>query len=267
MKCMMCAKETDSLTKNKICKECDKIYFGAEEESSDFQIIQEGKLYSTNDSFNKASSESEAPIPISEKPKNFCSNCGQQIGSAKFCPYCGTENLELTMTNQTQQSDAQQPQQAVKQQQKPLKVIAGKSMRWFNFFVRFVIPIWLILGTFTYISQTNATVGEYFNGNIYDFYTDPMFGTINVIDLIMEIATFFILLCAILPLKSYQKTGYKIIIAYFVIRLLYPLLGFFIMDYLEINDISSYIGYSLPEVILSILNLVYFKKREHIFLN
>jgi len=89
MKCVMCAKETDYFTKNKVCKECDKIYFG-EEESSAFQISKEENLYSTDDSFNNSSFESggnlmiKCPVCQTENSKEaiYCKGCGTTISLA-----------------------------------------------------------------------------------------------------------------------------------------------------------------------------------------
>lgn len=148
-------------------------------------------------------------------------------------------------------------------------IISGKSMKWFKIFTLYVVYIWLVLGSNLYLRQLSKTFSQYIDGGIGDSLFKMPLSIIFIPDIVMQIVTVILLIYSISPLKKFRRTGYIIIVTYFIVRLIYPFI-YYIIVYSFVTssiDFSFYFGQNLIDIVFCILNLVYFKKREHIFSN
>lgn len=203
----------------------------------------------------------------------FCAKCGNQIaeGSA-FCNNCGT-----AVTPQSAQQPVQEPvyQQPVYQQPvQPVQDLTPQpSMKWYKFLIYFSLWAGAVLNIFSAISMlTGSQYGT--DGEAELVYA--MFEDLKTLDMLCGI---FALVLAVFSIYTrFQLAGFKQKAPMFL-TILYA--GVCVYDLIYIIGCTN----ALPEYVLSemdftsmysnlvtsavmiFVNMSYFKKRAHLFVN
>lgn len=186
----------------------------------------------------------------------YCNNCGKFIeDDSLFCKYCG-ENVN-----------------ADDKEDDTVKTLNNKqpSMRWFKFLVKYLMPIWLILGTLSRFRSISLTVDNYYNSDWKYFMVDSIDAIPNTIVMILNIFITIFLYVTWKELKSFTKQGYKLSIAFFALTILTP--AILMIIYLPLY-ISANVGYDFynmfvnigSALIICVPNIIYLKKRKSLFL-
>lgn len=193
----------------------------------------------------------------------FCDHCGAELQkNINYCHKCGATLYQPDgCTNSTQVT----PVFVDKPIRGRQNYIAGKSMKWFNFFVDYLIWIWIIVGIIQYLIQVSKDIDNTFENSIIKYYTDPIIGTYNVLILIGLIVTTLLCVLTFILLSNYQKNGYFAVIALLIIRPVWPIICYLsILKYIEITSIL--VSFMLLAA-FSVINIVYFYRRRSIFVN
>lgn len=220
----------------------------------------------------------------------YCPNCRSQlIDGSIYCPVCGAQLAQAQQMNY-QQMNYQQPVQQINYQQpvQPQMVSNGNyvqqpvqpqmqqkplGMKWFKFLIYFQLfvasLVSLLTGVFLFTGKiyTGASAEEvellymYFpNLKIFNL----CMGVVYVVLCILYLVTRFML-------SGYRKAGPAMLIAMYVGSLLISVLLVLITLQLvggvvyEINITT--ITSVVTSIVMIVCNIIYFKKRKHLFIN
>ena len=196
----------------------------------------------------------------------FCSKCGNQIADdVAFCPQCGAA---------TASQNAQQPayQQPVSQQ--PAQPLQPElPMKWFKFQINFALWAGAILNAINAFSMlTGSAYGT--DGEAELVYA--MFKDLKTLD--MACGIFLLALAAFgiytrFQLAKFKKNGPTMLAILYagvvVFDLVYVLgcsniLPQYVLDYV---DFTTFYSAMAGSVVALAINITYFKKRAHLFVN
>ena len=220
----------------------------------------------------------------------YCPNCRSQlIDGSIYCPVCGTQLAQAQQGNY-QQMNYQQPAQQMNYQQpvQPQMVSNGNyvqqtaqpqmqqkplGMKWFKFLIYFQLfmasLVSLLTGVFLFTGKiyTGASAEEvellymYFpNLKIFNL----CMGVVYVVLCILYLVTRFML-------SGYRKAGPAMLIAMYVGSLLISVL--LVLITLQLVDGVVYeinittITSVVTSIVMIVCNIIYFKKRKHLFIN
>lgn len=207
----------------------------------------------------------------------FCKQCGaQQDENQKFCGNCGAKlenDLDLNGAANMYNQNTYNPQMAGENGLVP-------PMKWYKFLIYFSLFLGAVLNVFAGIS---CMTGAHYSGDaavVYAFIrglrvTDILFGIVCIGLAALMIYTRF-------QLSKYRKNAPKLIILVYVLSsalsLLYLLASWTIM-YFTLSkfgmSVTETISAFIQPVMMCIisgavmvsLNYIYFKKRQHLFVN
>lgn len=174
----------------------------------------------------------------------YCHNCGKEISKAyKFCEFCGTE-IKASNTKL---------EEFLNIEEKNNKTF---SMKWYNFFNRIVLPIITIINLFFICLSINSIINN--------------FNFASLFFALIEIALYIIIPIVLYDkMISFNKTGFALLMIYFVIDYLLKTITTSIDACVRINDFSQFTIYfifaSLIYAIWFLPNIIYFYKRKSLF--
>lgn len=194
----------------------------------------------------------------------ICPNCNAVLSDdAGYCNSCGAQLNDAYV----QQNDYNQNMQTTVNNEMPMK--------WF----KFVIYFQLFAGAF--IGAVNAA--RYLTGLIYGIDAESVylvFPALGTADKVYGVILLLLAAMAIfvrMQLAKYKLNASTFYIAYlgiglvanliysvYVYLLMYRIMGAAVEEY---SSVASIIGYLLGNGIVLVLNIVYFKKRKHLFVN
>lgn len=189
----------------------------------------------------------------------YCNNCNNLIDDdSLYCSYCGKQIVNNVNNDYTEENI------------EPL-VIKQPSMHWFNFLVKFLMPLWIFFSPISMFGQVSSVIRNYY-GSFNYYTTNPIDGFPNTITLVITICMIIFLFISWKELKIFSIKGYKFTIIFFLLTILTPVvtmlvyLPFFIktgVNYGFINMFAKVVSAS----IISVPNLIYFRKRKSLFVN
>lgn len=236
-----------------------------------------------------------------------CPSCRARITpECTFCPACGTSLAGFQSTNgagaripawkrvemekaaqeeaQSQGSDQpvsvsaqpmyqqpqHQPQYPTYSPVRPLD--PDMPMKWYKFVIYFQLFAGAILnGLFavTLLTGTSMQLDSYTpNKNFY-----PYFDGLQAVDMLYGLAIIAVAILGLVArsaLKNFKASGpklyYATLICNTICPIAYALLVCTVVPALEL-DMAAIIAQLIPQAILLTLNIVYFKKRDHLFCN
>ena len=224
----------------------------------------------------------------------FCKQCGKPIDdTAVFCPQCGAKvdnavsNPEVSnMTNQTvnvEQPTVQPTQQVQQPNQQPINqpmqnpVAQSLGMNWYKFLIYFALFAAAVLNF--------STALMHFTGEIHNMssktHVDPewfygFFPSLKGLDVFMGVIALVLCAGAILVrmnLAKFKKNGplfyFMLIGVNIVTSIIYVIAYAVILSDAtrEITISGQNIVTIVGNIVLLILNIIYFNKRKHLFVN
>lgn len=209
----------------------------------------------------------------------YCRKCGKHINdNSILCEYCGEQFEEFKESivkedaqavqilsaeiSDTVYNDSMMPSENVDYKKIPMK--------WFNFLVKFLLPVLLILGIIADIINLSKSFEIY--SDIFSLFSVKLY---FILSLSYIIPSRIIHLLAYINLKDYKKSGYKLFLALIVLYGIGKLLAYiFVMplvielvlfDVIRQELVTRTFSTLIVTPIIFILNYIYFKKRKHLF--
>ena len=139
-------------------------------------------------------------------------------------------------------------------------------MKWYKYLIAFFIPLWLIASPILTYININTRILNYY-GNWENYLSELP----NILSFSIYLINLLLLLIAYIELRKYSKRGYIVILCFFIIAAIYPILEMFIYapSYLKANiqfDYVYLIGRAFGGSLFYIPNIIYFTKRKHMFI-
>lgn len=204
----------------------------------------------------------------------FCTNCGtENREDASFCHNCGA-NLNRQREQATAAYDyptpsydpaGQRPEPRYGAELKP-----EQGMKWF----KFIIYVQLFLNMLLQLSTAvRLFTGSYYGGEAdYVYFLYDGLQTMDVIFGIIFIGLAVLAFMARQALAKFKANGPKLyfglLIANVGVALLYIIVGSLVTGIpIQLLIDASLIGQLIGAAILICVNVVYFRKREHLFVN
>jgi len=193
----------------------------------------------------------------------YCNNCNNLIDDdSLYCRYCGNQvdniiNNDDIEVNLEENGDP--------------PIIKQPSLRWFNFLVKFLMPLWIFFSPISMFGEISSVVRNYYGSFSY-YTTNPIDGLPNTVTLVITICMIIFLFISWKELISFTIKGYKFTIIFFVLTILTPVvsmlvyLPFFIKAGVNYDFIDMF-AKMVSASIISIPNLIYLKKRKPLFVN
>ena len=216
----------------------------------------------------------------------FCNNCRAQIpdGSA-VCPYCGAQQAQQPYQQPQYQQPYQQPQYQQPYQQPQYQQpypqaypqgtpINSQPMKWHKFLVYFALWAGAVLNIISGILALTGSVYGEEKELVYHFF--PTMESVNVVYGILCVGLGIFGFYTAYNMLNFKKGAPKLLTILYaaacVISLVYIVAVFVIVTDkvrgLDTSDLWLTGGMNLAVSILMILvNNVYYKKREHLFVN
>lgn len=179
----------------------------------------------------------------------FCPHCGQDAGNAAYCPHCGNTVAATPAAPTLEETKPEMP------------------MKWFKFLIYF--GLWV--GALSNLGNGLGLL----TGSVYDgmaAYVYTIYSSLHSVDLIFGFAFLAVAAFTIVvrfKLAGFKKDGptllYTIYVINVVVGLAYALTVSSIIGEPAVD--SSFIGSLIGSVTAVIVNMVYFKKRAHLFVN
>jgi vacuolar-type H+-ATPase subunit I/STV1 len=206
----------------------------------------------------------------------YCKKCGEVIErDSQFCRYCGAkvdseilvsdsslkdEFIEVNKQYSDKQSFDKGTFTAVKKQ---------PSMKWYKALVRFFIPAALILRPIESVGSLQLNISQYY-GTWQNYFTHPIDGIPNTLNVVLWLLGIILLLFAFIGIREFTDIGYKLIMIYFIFNAIYPIASslIYIPSYIKVGldfDYGPTVAQFIINSIVSIPNLIYFKKRSYLF--
>lgn len=208
----------------------------------------------------------------------ICRKCNHefmQTDNLYFCPKCGNE---INEANYSETSNAVKNDTAYHVNPMLLSTwdsINGKSIKWFKFFTKYLMPIIVIGSIGSFLNETKEIILQNENSNL----------SIEIIFiLLLNIVLLVLFIKSISPLKKLQKAGYILLNYFFKCSIILPAVIIITLIFLPtiryslslstvlsndafLNGLFLYIGSNLTRLIFIIPNMVYFHKRKDMFVN
>jgi len=215
----------------------------------------------------------------------YCRKCGEKIESdSLFCKHCGVEvNLEKTMTlqkiekgtdnnisfDEESKKTGENHSEILSQENETFILKKQPSMRWYKALIMFFIPAALIIRPIESLGNLYLNVEQNY-GSWANYFTHPLDGIPNTLNIILWLFGMILLFSAFKGIKKFTELGYKYIMMYFVFNAIYPIAAALIYtpSYIKAGIDFNYslsLAQFIANSIISIPNLIYFKKRRHLF--
>lgn len=204
----------------------------------------------------------------------FCVNCGAMMEeNVKFCPNCGSPVEQPEQPEQPAQPQPvyEQPYQSQATQPEDDKY-HGFSMKWYKFLVYFALWISAASNAF---SGVQTMLGMQYDGSAnYVYRAFPAMRACDIICGILLLAVAALSVLAAVKLLKLAAVGPKLLIALYIANVVVSI--FYIVftllatkGMLSLGDVltPSVIASLAVSVAMTVVNWVYFKKRESIFIN
>lgn len=209
----------------------------------------------------------------------YCRKCGKHINDDSIlCEYCGEqfeefkgsivkENTQAVQILSAEISDTISNDSMILSENIDCKKI---PMKWFNFLVKFWLPVLLILGIIADIINLNKSFEIY--SDIFSLFSVKLY---FILSLSYIIPTRIIHLLAYINLRDYKKAGYKMLLALIVLYAMGKLLAYIfaipmaielvLFDAIRQELFTRTTSTLIVTPIIFIPNYIYFKKRKHLF--
>lgn len=196
----------------------------------------------------------------------FCAKCGTQLAdNAAFCTNCGASVAPQPVQEPVSQQPA--PQQPVQPLQPEL------SMKWFKFQINFSLWAAAILNA---INAIGMLTGSYYGTDGEAELVYAMFSDLKTLDmgcgiLLLALAAFGIY--TRFQLAGFKKKGPMLLTVLYAGVCIFDLIYVFgcssiLPDYvLEYVDFTSFYSAVASSIVFMCVNISYFKKRAHLFVN
>ena len=196
-----------------------------------------------------------------------CNNCGNQISDGQLtCPICGA------YTGAGAQADNQAPQQNMYNQQgmynqAPQQPQPELGMKWFHFVIYFQLFVSTLVGLWNGFQLLTGRIYGENTDRVYSYFSglkgvDTIIGICYIALGIFSLVTRFML-------ADFKKSGPAMYIgmqvADLVVLIAYIASVTSIVDGLSEYISSSNYGSLATSIVMLICNIVYFKKRKHLF--
>ncbi|NLD50672.1 MAG: zinc-ribbon domain-containing protein [Clostridiaceae bacterium] len=206
----------------------------------------------------------------------YCRKCGKAIeGDSEFCRYCGAKvDSEIPVNNSSLEDEFSEANKQYSDKKSFDKgtftaVKMQPSMKWYKALVRFFIPAALILRPIESFGNLHLSIGQYY-GTWGDYFTHSIDGIPNTLNIALWMFGMILLLFAYVGIKKFTENGYKLIVAFFIFNAIYPIVSAliyvpsFTKAGLEFNYGPTAAQFIINSIV-SIPNLIYFKKRRFLF--
>jgi vacuolar-type H+-ATPase subunit I/STV1 len=206
----------------------------------------------------------------------YCRKCGKAIeGDSEFCRYCGAKvDSEIPVSNSSLEDEFSDVNKQYSENQSFDKgtFIAVKMqplMKWYKALVRFFIPAALILRPIESVGSLQLNISQYY-GTWQNYFTHPIDGIPNTLNIVLWLLGIILLLFAFIGIREFTDIGYKLIMIYFIFNAIYPIASalIYIPSYIKVGldfDYGPTVAQFIINSIVSIPNLIYFKKRSYLF--
>lgn len=199
----------------------------------------------------------------------YCRKCGKEIDNdSEFCRYCGAK----VIIEKTQTYDKNSIEIIKEGNNSDILIEKCQpSMKWYKAMINFFIPMWIFFGTIVSLERMFYAVKNYY-GTWGGYFTDSLDGIPNTFNFIIFLFLTGLLIFAYIEIKKFSEFGYKYIMIFFILTIIYPIIAFLIYlpAYIKADlDYSSILGQSVGQLIgkaiFFIPNIIYFKKRKQLF--
>ena len=207
----------------------------------------------------------------------YCPNCRSQlIDGSVYCPVCGTQLAQVQQMNYQRMNYQQPIQQPMMNNagyvQQPVQQ-KSLGMKWFKFLIYFQLFMACIVSIGTGImlvtGKIYTTLSTMEVDLLYMYF--PGLKTFNVCMGVVYCILGIIYLVTRFMLSGYKKAGPPMLIAIYVGSLLISIIQVVITIQIVSGTIESVsittIASVLTSIIMIICNIVYFRKRKHLFIN
>lgn len=188
----------------------------------------------------------------------YCSNCGTKIDyESKFCINCGAELSQNASQNSEPSPLAQKP----------------LGMGWFNFLIYFALFAGAVINT---VNGVRYITGLLYGDSLQAHFVYRTFDGLKTVDVIMGILCIAVAVFGLFTrfqLAKFCKKGPTLLVllyASIVVIDLFYIVGLLVVipadSIREINFTNPVVSTLVPFVMIFI-NLAYFKKRKHLFVN
>lgn len=228
---------------------------------------------------------------------DYCEKCGEQIDEdSLYCKYCGAEtkieqpeSLEeiskrMGMDNpihvswkkdfleeRNHQWEKYERQQARLESESDMKAgykqseeTKSLSMKWFNFFTVILMPMWLISPIINYMTIYSHMLENNFTWS--DYFSDSLTGLQNTVSFIMNMLLILILLLSFIEIHKGTDKAYKLLLTYFIYSIVNQIIYSLMYYQIGYFSLGTAIGRILGILIFIIPNIIYFKRRKHLFI-
>lgn len=208
----------------------------------------------------------------------YCRKCGKQIhDDSIFCEYCGEQikrSNEAGITANDSSFAAIERNKEVQtsniHSSNNFNNYNTLSMKWFDFLIKFLLPVWFGLGVLKDIIRFIALYINY--GDIF-YYISVKLYTVLLLSYIIGVR--ILQLYSYLQLKEYKDIGRKTFLIFIILFSLSSLMEYvftFVLsiefgpfDSLSYNLFVTGLAAIIVTPILFIPNYIYFNKRKHLF--
>lgn len=174
----------------------------------------------------------------------YCNTCGAELQDEQTsCTNCGTAQIEQDISNSQD----------------------NITMKWFKFIIYFQLIASAVLNVINGISYLTGSI---YSGNDFVYivfpslmYLDKIYGVCTIV---MAIFAIFVRTKLAKFRKGAIKLYYAFLIAATIVNSIYLIV---LKSIVPSVGIASNIGSIIGFVILLVINNIYFKKREHLFVN
>ena len=213
----------------------------------------------------------------------YCRKCGKQIHDDSIsCEYCGHQIEELNEyivkeNDQTVEILSAETVNEITENISNDSMILSQnadcnkfSMKWFDFLVKFWLPVSLVLGIILDTVNLIKMFGLY--SDIFSFFSVKLYFILLLL-YIIPVKIFHLL--AYINLRSYKKAGYKMLLAIIILYGINKMMGYICtipfaieigsFDIIRKGLFQSFISSLIFTPTIFMLNYIYFNKRKAIF--
>lgn len=205
----------------------------------------------------------------------YCKKCGENIEEDSiFCRYCGVD-VKSSLYNEEETKADQYHEHNNSEQSidvcESVELVASKekSMKWYKVLVYYFMPASIILSPINVLGNLYITADQYYGG-LKEYFINPADGLSNILYMVVYIAIMVLLIYADTEAKKMTVLGYKLILIFFIVSMIYPV--FEVLIYLPVYEKANIdfnfnpaIGRLIFNILYGVPNIIYFKKRKHLF--